>query len=137
MITGVFASFFPERLTPWLFGIEAAAAVFVAAMFWSGTLGGGLWPALGFVWYTTYCALLYFHWVRRQTLKKDETWAPTLLAKLTAILCFASLVALGGGIAYWWSGSSIQVVVIGLVIMAIGILQLIGIVKRGWPRLGF
>jgi hypothetical protein len=137
MITGVLSSFIPERITPWLFGLEAAAAILVAALFGIGTLIGGVWGLFAFVWYAIYCAVLYFHWDRRRTLKKDEKWTPTPLAKASAIVCFAGMAALGAGIAYWSFGASIQAVVVGLVILAIGVLELVAVAKRGWPRLGF
>lgn len=136
MITGVFGAFASERLAPWLFALETLAALVIAALFWMGVLQGGLWPVLGFAWYAIYSVLLYFHWDRRRTLKEEETWAPSPVAKAVAVACFGSLTALGGGLAYWSFGVEIRVAVIGLVIMAIGILQLVAIVRRGWPRLG-
>ena len=136
MITGVFGSFISERLAPWVFAAETGAAIAVAVLFWLSVLPGGAWPAAGFAWYATYCAMLYFHWDRRRTLKREEPWKPSAVAKATAIICFALLAAVGSGLAYASFGGRIQVTVIGLVLVAIAILQLIGIAKRGWPRLG-
>jgi len=136
MFTGVFGSFISERRAPWFFAVETAAAIAVAVLFWAGVVPGGTWPAAGFVWYATYCAMLYFHWDRRRTLKRDEPWKPSVIAKATAIICFALLGAVGAGLAYASFGVRVQVAVIGLVLVAIAILQMIGIAKRGWPRLG-
>lgn len=136
MITGVFASFLSERLTPWLFGLETVVAIVVAVLFWVGVLPGGGWPAAGFLWYTTYCLMLSFHLDRRRTLKRGDAWTPSPLAKTVAIVCFVLLAGLGAGLAYTHFNVRLQVVVIGLVVVAIAILQLIGIAKRGWPRMG-
>ena len=143
MIISVVGGFFQKWLyqrsktiTAWLFGIEAAAALAVAALLLVAVLPGGIWAGLGLLWYSTYCLTLYFHWDRRRALKEEEAWAPTTLAKLVATFCFVGLAILGGGLAYWAYGEEIRVTVIGLVVFGVAILELVSIRKRGWPRLG-
>jgi hypothetical protein len=143
MISSIFAGLFqdwllakPKQFSIWLYAAEAVAAIAVAALLLFRIPGGGVWPGLGLLWYASYSAMLYFHWDRRCTLKKDEAWTSSGLAKTVAVSCFLGLTALGGGLAYWSYGMSIRVSVIGLVLLAIGLLQLVAIFRRGWPRLG-
>ena len=143
MILSILGGFFQnwflgksKMVTASLFGIEAAAAILLAILLAAGLLPGGIWAGLGFLWYSTYCIMLYFHWDRRRTMKEEEAWAPSSLAKVVAILCFVGLAILGSGLAYWSYGEEIRVTVVGLVVFGVAILELSAIRRHGWPRLG-
>jgi len=143
MILSILGGLFPNWLlgksktaTVWLFGIETAAAILIATLLAASLLPGGIWAGLGFLWYSIYCIMLYFHWDRRRSLKEKEAWTPSNPAKAIAVLCFIGLAILGGGLAYWSYGEEIRVTVVGLVVFGVAILELGAIRRHGWPRLG-
>lgn len=139
MVGGLFPDWLlakPRQFSIWLYGTEAVAAALVAALFLLRVLGGGARLGLGFLWYASYCVMLSFHWDRRRTLKEEQSWTPSGVAKAVAVVCFLGFTALGGGLALWAYGDSVRIVVIGIIILGVGLLELFFIWKRGWPRLG-
>ena len=143
MISSIFGGLFqdwllakPRQFSIWLHGTEAVASALVAALLLLRVVGGGVWPGLGFLWYASYCVMLYFHWDRRRTLKEEQPWKPSDVAKACAVACFLGFTALGGGLAWWAYGDSIGIAVVGLIIVGVGLLELFYIWTRGWPRLG-
>lgn len=143
MFSSIFAGFFqdwlrakPRQFSIWLYGTEAVVATLVAALLLLRILGGGVWTGLGFLWYASYCVMLYFHWDRRRTLKEEKPWKPTGTAKAWAVTCFLGLTMLGGGLVAWSVGAVPRITTVGIIIAGIGLYELYCISKRGWPRLG-